>query len=413
MPDTLPNTNPSPLSHPSPDASRGLAIIGAGVSACTLAAQLRRKGLAKEQVSLWEAGRGPGGRATTRRSRQDPCLAIDHGASLFNLSRQPWPEVLPLLLDQGWVEPWTDPVAILNSAGELRPPEENDRLLSGPRFRGRGGMENLSQGLLALSGGLDAHFDTLVRDIDRHLDRWLLKNADGELLGEAEGLVLSGTLLAHPRSRLTFGWPAPPLCVLAERLRDPGLNHALAAIAALRFEARSTLLLRVPASEASLWEGLPFRLLAFDASAQQRWGLWRLCSQPLPKGEWAVVVHSSATFAAEHLSVYGARSAMARQLGLPPRAEEEQVVMRALAHSLDDVMSAWLPPRCSERGEWQLMRWGAAFPLPQGLPQALSWNGSLKLGFCGDYLAGPGFAGVEGALRSGEALADRILNTPE
>ncbi len=413
MPDNLPSTNRSTVTQPSAPSAATLAIIGAGVSACTLAAQLRRNGLSGDAISLWEAGRGPGGRATTRRSRQDPTLAIDHGASLFNLSSQPWPEVLPPLLEQGWVEPWTEPMAILNSAGELRAPQDGDRLLSGPCFRGRGGMENLSQGLLSLAGGIDTHFDTLVRDLDRHLDRWLLKNADGEIVCESEGLVLSGTLLAHPRSRLTFGWPAPPLRILAERLQDPGLNHALAAIAALRFEARSTLLLRVRADEAPRWEALPFRLLAFDPSAQQRWGLWRLFSQPLPRGEWAVVVHSSATFAAEHLSVYGARSAMARQLGPPPRAEEEQQVMQALAGSLDEVMAPWLPPHPSERGEWQLMRWGAAFPLPQGLPQALSWNGSLKLGFCGDFLAGPGFGGVEGALRSAEALATRILGSAE
>jgi predicted NAD/FAD-dependent oxidoreductase len=413
LPDTLPSTTHSPPPQPSSPSTAGLAIIGAGVSACTLAAQLRRNGQPGEAISLWEAGRGPGGRATTRRSRHDPSLAIDHGASLFNLSSQPCPEVLPLLLEQGWVEPWTEPVAILDSAGDLRAPQDDEWLLSGPCFRGRGGMENLSQGLLSLAGEIDAHFDTLVRDIDRRQDRWLLKNAAGEVLSEAESLVLTGTLLAHPRSRLTFGWPAPPLRVLAERLQDPGLNHAVAAIAALRFEARSTLLLRIPAIEARQWEALPFRLLAFDPSAQQRWGLWRLFSQPLPRGEWAVVVHSSATFAAEHLSVYGARSAMARQLGLPPRAEEERHVMQALARSLDEVMAPWLPPRPSERGEWQLMRWGAAFPLPQGLPQALSWNSSLKLGFCGDFIDGPGFAGVEGALRSAEALARRILSPAE
>jgi predicted NAD/FAD-dependent oxidoreductase len=310
----------------------------------------------------------------------------------------------------GWVERWQEPIAILDGAGELRFSTEKDRLLRGPCFRGRGGMENLSEGLLSLSGGgVAVQYETLVRDIDRQQDRWLLKNAAGEILMEAESLVLTGTLLAHPRSRLTFGWPAPPLRVLADRLQDPGLNHALAAIAALRFEARSTLLLRLPANEAAAWEALPFRVLAFDPAAQQRWGLWRVCSQPLPGGEWAVVVHSSATFAAEHLSVYGARSAMARQLGIPPRPEEEQQVMRALANGLDEVMASWLPHPASEQGERQLMRWGAAFPLPQGLPREVCWNAGLKLGFCGDYVAGPGFAGVEGAMRSAEDLAGRLL----
>jgi predicted NAD/FAD-dependent oxidoreductase len=408
----FPSTRISTVRHPSHRSPAQLAVIGAGVSACTLAALLCQGGWASESLSLWEAGRGPGGRATTRRSRGQPNLAIDHGANLFNVPSRPWPAVLPALLEAGWVEPWEGPIGILDGEGTLRFTAEEDRLLRGPCFRGRGGMESLSQGLLSLTGGgVPVHCDTLVRDIDRQRDRWLLRNAKGEILTEAEGLVLTGTLLAHPRSRLTFGWPAPPLRVLAERLQDPGLNHALAAIAALRFEARSTLLLRLSAREAARWEDLPFRLLAFDASAQQRWGLWRVCSQPLPGGEWAVVVHSSATFAEEHLSVYGSRSAMARQLGIPPRPEEEEQVMQALACGLDEVMAPWFPFAPSERGERQLMRWGAAFPLPQGLPRDLCWNEELRLGFCGDFVAGPGFAGVEGAMRSAEDLARRLVGT--
>jgi predicted NAD/FAD-dependent oxidoreductase len=272
-------------------------------------------------------------------------------------------------------------------------------------------MDNLCQGLLALAeGGLRCVFHTLVRDIDRQRDRWLLMDAQGEILAESEALVLTGTLLAHPRSRLSFGWPAPPLQVLAERLQDPGLNHALAAIAALRFEARSSLLLRVPPGEAAAWLALPFRLLAFDPSAQQRWGLWRVAIQALPDGACAVVAHSSATFAAEHFAVYGARSAMARQMGFPPRPEEERQVIEALAESLDDVMAPWLSHNPSTRSDRQLMRWGAAFPSPKGLPRELGWNDDLKLGFCGDFIEGPGFGRVEGAMRSAEGLAARLLD---
>jgi predicted NAD/FAD-dependent oxidoreductase len=57
----------------------------------------------------------------------------------------------------------------------------------------------------------------------------------------------------------------------------------------------------------------------------------------------------------------------------------------------------------------QLMRWGAAFPLPPGLPTELMVCPQSKVAFCGDYLAGEGFGRLEGALRSGEALA-RNLN---
>ena len=272
-------------------------------------------------------------------------------------------------------------------------------------------MENLCRGLLdQAAGGVSAHFDTLIREVERTGDRWLLKNANGDLLAETEGLVLTGTLLAHPRSRLTFGWPSPPLQVLANRLQHPWLNHALAAIAALRFEARSALLLRLPPEEAAFWLSLPFRVLGFEASAQQRWGLWRVSWQPLPDGSCAVVAHSTATFAAEHLAVYGSGSAMARQLGLVPPPELEEQVIQSLASSLDDVMSQWLPHHSSSLGERQLMRWGAAFPIAPGLPRDLAWNDELGLGFCGDFMEGAGFGRVEGAMRSAEQLASLLIS---
>lgn len=389
-----------------------MAIIGAGVAGCTLAAALCRRGWDAKTISLWEAGRGPGGRTATRRSRNDPNLRINHGASLFNIRSSPPPEVLSALLQQGWVEPWTGEIAVINASGELLSHQGQDPLLDGRCFQGKPGMEQVCEGLLhQTEDNLQASFSTLVRSLARHQDRWVIKDTDGAILGESDSLVLTGTLLAHPRSRLTFGWSSPPLRELAEQINDPALNHALAAIAALRFEARSSLLMRLSPDQAAAWLALPFRLLVFEALAQQRWGLWRVCIQPQQDGSCAVVAHSNSTFAAEHIGIYGSRSAMARQLGLTATAEEEQGVIRALVAALTEALGQWLPPKASEQGERQLMRWGAAFPLQPAVPMALNWNDHLQLGFCGDFLAGPGFARVEGAMQSAEQLACQLATS--
>jgi len=383
------------------------------VGACTLAAQLCQRGWEAESISLWEAGRGPGGRTATRRSRADLSLQIDHGASLFNICGQPPPELLTPLLRQKWIEPWEEPMALLDASGELvaanATADAQDPLFRGALFHGKQRMEKLCEGLLELAGGnVCTNFNTLVRDLERIKDRWLLKNSEGTVLAEAERLVLTGTLLAHPRSRMTFGWPAPPLQVAAERLQNPALNHALASIAALRFEARSTLWMRLAPAEAKAWQALPFRLLAFEPAAQLRWGLWRISIQPLADGSCAVVAHSSATFASEHLGTYGSGSAIARQLGLIPSPDQEHQVIGALSDSLEAALGQWLPANPCEQAEKQLMRWGAAFPLHPGLPMDLCWNEDLQLGFCGDFVAGVGFGRVEGAMRSAEALAGRL-----
>jgi len=300
-------------------------------------------------------------------------------------------------------------MAVINEAAELLPHEGQDPLFEGHCFQGTPGMEQICEGLLHQGDGqLTTSYNTLIRSLDRHRDRWLLKDAEGSVLSESEALVLTGTLLAHPRSRLTFGWSTPPLQELAERIQNAALNHALASIAALRFEARSSLLLRLSPDQAADWLALPFRLLAFEPTAQQRWGLWRVCIQPQQDGSCAVVAHSNAIFAAEHIGVYGSRSAMARQLGLTATAEQEQFLIETLHATLMDVLSPWLPPQSPEGSEKQLMRWGAAFPLQPALPEDLCWNDELKLGFCGDFMAGQGFGRVEGAMQSAEELARRL-----
>jgi predicted NAD/FAD-dependent oxidoreductase len=129
----------------------------------------------------------------------------------------------------------------------------------------------------------------------------------------------------------------------------------------------------------------------------------------LEDGRVAVVAHSSAIFAAEHLSVYGSRSSIARELALPPRSDQEAAVIEALTEAVEGALAPWLEPRLIRQGDRQLMRWGAAFPLEPGLPTALSLCRQARVGFCGDYVAGEGFGRVEGALRSGASLAQSLL----
>lgn len=385
-----------------------LAVIGAGVAGCAVLAHLSRLGF-PGSLSLWETGRGPGGRAGSRRSRTDGGLVIDHGAPLFNITAEPTPSLLAPLLEGGWILPWTAPVAMLEGESRLnigRP----DALGMGRLYRGRHGMDQLSQGLLHLAGaaGIDRHYGTLVRRLERFpRGPWRLLAADGTLLGEADWLVLSGTLLAHPRSQLIFGWEEVPLARAAADLGDLQLDHVLACLAGIRFEARSNLLLVFSPEQSLPWRSLPFALVNFDAAAQQRWGLRRLTIQPLADGRCAVVAHSSAAFAADHLDVYGSRSAVARLLQ-PPDENREERVIAALREAVRQCLAPWLADVDLQAASAQLMRWGAAFPVAPGLPSELMFCRDSRLGFCGDFIAGPGFGRIEGALRSAELLAEQL-----
>lgn len=392
-------------------ATADLAVIGAGVGGCALAAELRRRGW-RGSLTLLEIGRGPGGRCATRRSRRDPGLAINHGAPLFNITASPEPQLLEPLRRGGWLVPFAGGIHGFDADGQLRAPGD-DPLCRGQLWQGQPQMDDLCRGLLTLANASGTppclRSGTLVRWLQPGPepdgeDGWTLLDGHGAVLLRCRWLVLSGTLLSHGRCQRVFGWDDIPLQRAASLRNDPQLNQAAATLAAMDSSPSCHLLLTLPESMAQGWRLQPWRLLSFTAAAQERWGLRRVSLQPLRDGRWAVVAESSAAFATRHLQVYGSRSSAARMLGAPTDPAGEQQVMADLERALQE--SLGLATAGAER---QLMRWGAAFPEAPGLDPGLSLCRSSRIGFCGDAIAGPGFGRVEGALRSAEALAAQLL----
>jgi predicted NAD/FAD-dependent oxidoreductase len=265
-------------------------------------------------------------------------------------------------------------------------------------------MDRLAHGLLELAdqhGPVERHWGHRVRRLERRAaGGWRLFNDEGEELAEVDWLALSGSLLAHPRARELLGWPEVPLREVAAAANDPHLQAAVAAIGASSWRARFNLLLVSGAERAWLWRKLPFRLLACGGEAQARWGLRRLVVQPLMDGRWALVAHSSESFAEQRLPLLSTGSG-------------EATIRQELVDQLTTLLSIWIPPEeiatAIATAEPQLMRWGAAFPGTPGLDTNLAVCPVSQIGFCGDYLAGEGFGRVEGALRSAEGLAERLL----
>lgn len=382
-----------------------LAVIGAGAGGCALAAALRRRGW-RGSMALLEIGRGPGGRTATRRSRSDQQLALNHGAPLFNITASPEPQLLEPLRRGGWISRFQGAIGSLDEHGQLGAAIANDPLCSGTLWQGSPQMDHVCRGLLNLAqeaAPTPLMSGTLVRHLEATSNGWTLRGQQGETLLHCSWLVVSGTLLAHPRCQTVFGWDDVPLQVAAEQSGDPQLQQACAALAAMPSQASSNLLLSLPADQAGAWRPQPWRLLQFNAAAQERWGIRRVSLQAMAAERWGVVVESSAAFAADHLSVYGSRSSAAQLLGATPKAQAEADVMDALDRALQQALAL-----STVGADRQLMRWGAAFPHGPGLAPELSLCLASRVGFCGDAIAGLGFGRVEGALRSAETLADRL-----
>ncbi len=404
-------------------AAGTLLIVGAGVSGCALAAQLRRLGW-RGPIRMLEAGRGVGGRAASRPCRQDPRWTLDHGAPFLNLQGEEAPALLRPLLQAGCLRAWPPPDAIPGQNGTALRQLDGDGSLSdrpgplaaeGQLYRGWPAMADLAAGMLELaeqarhSGGaaegappVERLHGRRIETLNRGDGLWRLGDAAAEPLAQGEWLVLSGTLLAHPRCRALLGCAEVPLAAANRQLQDPAVTRALTAIAGLHYDPRLALLLRLETGAAQTWRALPFRHLWFSEAARQRWGLERISLQPASDGRCGVVIH------ARPADLVGCGRLANGMDSASPDAADAQI--KALSSALVEALAPWisgadLPPIRSR----QRMLWGGAFPLPPGLDPELLLCSASRLALCGDAIATEGFGRLEAAWRSGEWLAQRLL----
>ena len=245
-----------------------LAVIGAGLAGTGLAASLRQRGFAGTLLLL-EAGRGPGGRAATRRRRDDSIWRLDHGAPCFNFSQPPQGLLAELwnpLLDQGIIQPDGGLVVGLSATACLVDPPEHP-LLQGPRFRGVPTMASVPEALLQLAGPkTQGAFGERISSLRRENGWWCLSGQR-----RARSIVVTGNLLAHPRSLAMLGWSDVPLRSAVPLQMDPALDAALERIREMNASVRWNLMLEFPACA----DPLP-RQIWLTSDAQDKFGIERV-----------------------------------------------------------------------------------------------------------------------------------------
>ena len=374
-----------------------LAVIGAGLSGCSLIGRLQQLG-SDVKIALIEAGRGPGGRTATRRRRDQRDWLLEHGAPGFSLSccMTEGMEALLAPLHSARVLQRDDrPVLSLDANAGLSPATDPEACPDGGWWRGVPCMASICEALLDSSGPapLSRQFATRVRWLERHSEHWLLENEDRSWSLKAKRLVLSGTLLAHPRSLKMLDWVDVPLRSAVAEGVDGALDAVLTQLQHGQSEVRWNLMVDLGALELN-GDNLPAQIW-LDRAARDRWKVERLVLQPQSDGRWGLVVH-------------GLDSGEAITPDSQDRllAQEQQRLVELLPELLQalPVVSAAL----KQATPLGVMRWGASRPLNHPLPAELQWCPTSAVGFCGDWIEGPGFGRAEGAISSGVNLAERL-----
>ena len=372
-----------------------LAVIGAGLAGCSLVARLQQHGF-RGSIAVVEAGRGPGGRTATRRSRQAEQWRLDHGAPGFNLTEPVAKgviDVLAPLRQSGILQREWGPILGMDDQGYLVEANRSD-LLAGEWLRGFPTMARICEALLENTNtSVEVHFGQRIRWLQRDDEKWTLSDASGQWQLTAKQLVLSGNLLAHKRSLSMLAWPDVPLRQAVPPGRDPKLDQVISSLNTSTASIRWNLMLACNMPTA---EGLPRQIL-LTPMAQERWGVERLVLHPQDNHGVGMVVHGL-------------------DAGQPIHPGNQEVLLKTqeqrLIQQLPEMLSA--VPKLNQMVKTArslgVMRWGAARPLNNPLPIQLQWCPESEIGFCGDWIDGEGFGRAQGALTSGTALADLLVS---
>jgi len=152
-----------------------IAIIGAGVAGLGAARTLSAAGA---EVVVFDKGRGPGGRASTRRGDFG---RFDHGAQFFTVRSERFARVVDGWARTGVAAPWE---------GEFVTRRDGRREPDGERARWVG-VPGMNEIVRDLADGLDVRFGTRVESVTRAGAVWSMLGEAGQDLGTFDGIVVA------------------------------------------------------------------------------------------------------------------------------------------------------------------------------------------------------------------------------
>jgi predicted NAD/FAD-dependent oxidoreductase len=298
-------------------------------------------------VVVFDKGRGPGGRASSRR-RQD--FSFDHGAQYFTARDVRFLRQVNAWREDGVIARWTPRLAVIDADGVRVKRQDLDRYV---------GMPGMNAVAKHLASDLKVHSQVKVGQVEIGKAGWRIVNEDWEAIAETEAVIVT----------------VPPTQAVPLLSGAPGLAEKV-----------NRVIMR-PCWAVLLGFAKPL-LVDFDGAFVNVGPLaWvaRNSSKPGRTGGEAWVLHASTAWSEQHL-------------------ERDTTEIGELLHT--EFANLCAGSELPTVLHTEVHRWRYAQPDP-ALETPCLWDQERKIGVAGDWCGGPK---IEGAYLSGLAVADRILD---
>jgi len=328
-----------------------IAIIGGGVAGMSAAHALVDRGAA---VTVFDKGRGPGGRASTRRPAPP---TFDHGAQYFTARDPAFRRAVADWVRAGLAHEWSPRLGVIETLGEI-----TDKPSSDTRYTGVPGMNAIVAHMVrTLDGRSEVRFEQRITRLERDAHAWRLACVDGAPDGAFDAVVVA---IPGPQAADLIPDDSP----IAAQLETVAMQPCWATMAA--FGAR------LPIDADAVFvnaDASPLSWIARDSSKPDR-----------PGGErW--VLHASHDWSRERVD------------------RDPDEIATAMLDAFRAATGASVPDPAFARAHLWLYALGSLDPEPGAL-----LDPDRRLVVAGDWCAG---GRIEGAYLSGVAAGDRLART--
>ena len=380
------------------ESSYDLLIMGGGISACVFASKYLQNNMTKK-IALIEAGRGLGGRASTRISKKFKGWELNHGAPNFNICNRKNDFLLKSyideLLENKLIKIDDSELVSLDKESNIQTINKSE-FSSGVNYLSLFSMSQFSQKIIdlnKLSYKIDFYFETLIVDLKFDNDEWTLTSKNGDIF-KSKSLICSTNLLLHKRSLKILKINQIPLRKAIPKNNDKKIDLLLNFLCKQSYIPRLTFLIYT--NENYSYKDFYLkkqRYFYLKKNLENKYKFERIIFQLQDDKKLGIVVHSKSI---NFINTY-------------KDAKDENFFKQEILKNFNELFEgnpSINKLNCNEN--ISIMFWRASQPSGCAVPLSLQFSRKYRIGFCGDWFDGEGFGRIEGSILSALKLVKNL-----
>ncbi len=376
-----------------------LVVIGGGISSSTFISNLIKQGF-KGKIAVVEAGRGLGGRCSTRYRDNDKKFALNHGCPNFNvensIKNSYLDNFIKELLNKNLIRSLEN--SLFKLADNYKFSKKNDnQFYFGDVYTSNSNMSKLVENIMHLYNSknqIDFYFETLIVKLNFNSELWNIEsNKNKNIIGKF--LVCSSNLLLHKRSLEILNVREIPLREAINKKNNIKIDEILKLTNKQEYIKRINFLIYTK-KEFYLSGVFNKEIIHFilDNNLQKDIGFERIIFQKQFDNTLGIVIHTKNM----EFSINKFEN------------KDRKILCQYISNKLNTIL---IKNNITFKNllfdDISRMNWRASQPIGKGIPERLQLCEEYNIGFCGDWIQSDGYGTFIGAVLSGLNLSNKFI----